>query len=122
MLTPRDYRLLDAAEGYPSAARRERAAARPAPLPRDVARVVELEMERGALAYERETAAVLDSFRAVLSAVALTGDAFDDRNALDRAAYAHARTIRGWYPHVLEDLADEAVASVLRAASQRRVA
>lgn len=118
-LDPRDYQLLDRAEGHPNTARRERDATRHVSLPRAAARAVELEMERGEVALDRAIAEILGGFRAALSTVVLTGDAFDDRQALDRAAYAHARTIRGWYQDELERLADEAVMDVLRAAARR---
>ncbi len=109
MLTPRDYRLLDAAEGYPSEAQRERAAS--IPLPRAAARAAELELERGDVG--NDLAELENSFRAVLAAVPLTGDWYTDRVALDRAAAAHAKTITGWYADVIEDAAESAIKAIL---------
>lgn len=105
MLTPRDYRLLDAAEGYPSEAQRERAAARLVPLPRAA------ELDRGNVG--NDLAELENSFRAVLAAVPLTGDWYADRVALDRAAATHAKTITGWYADVIEDVAESAIKSIL---------
>ena len=54
-------------------------------------------------------------FAAALASVAMTGDAYDDRQALTRAASAHAAKVTGWDRSFLADVAERAIEDALRA-------
>lgn len=74
----------------------------------------ERSLEAGAIARARIEDELEASFAAALASVALTGDAYDDRMALTRAAVVHARTIPGWDRDFLDNIAERAVEDALR--------
>lgn len=98
-------RNLDSLSGPPAstfADRAQRAASR------------EWSLEAGAMARARTEDELEASFAAALASVALTGDAYDDRAAMTRAARAHAQTIVGWDRDYLDDCAERAIEDALR--------
>lgn len=96
-----DLNLLDRAEGFRPTAPASRQAARAAQLDRRADAVGRIEDE------------LMQGFARALAGVTLTGDGFDDRQALERAAETHARTCVGWDRSFLADIAESAVDAVL---------
>lgn len=74
----------------------------------------EWSLEAGAMVRARTEDELERGFAAALACVALTGDAYDDRVALTRAARAHANTVVGWDRDYLDDCAERAIEDALR--------